>query len=246
MDLRRAPMTDDNSPYISPNMFPLGSITHFCGIADNVTTGVEKGGDLFTVESAIVEDKEFDFQFVRWSYIAGGHIFYKGSVLGDAVSFETRVPATVGISNPGAGWYHKYEIVPSSGMHIYAPSATQTGDWDLDLTETLNANVGFTKAAPVPSPGYNGYFDYDVDDPDKVTLNTDGKGGYNLFDFAMQLDEFVSKVPLLGDDHFPLTVPAVKPVKLLPQWTFRVTLHNSSEKDLEFAFVLYRAKGNTV
>lgn len=244
MDLRRPPVTDDDRPYISPNMFPLGSITNFCGVADNVTSGVEKGGDLFTVESGEVENKEFPFQFVRWSYIAGGHIFYKGAVLGDAISFETRVPATVGTSNPGEGAYHKYEI--ATGMHIYAPSATQTGDWDLNLTETLNANVGFTKVAPVPSPGHNGYFDYDVEDPDKVVLNPAGTGSYNLFDFAMQLDEFVSRVPLLGDDQFPLTVPAVKPVKLLPQWIFKATLHNSSEKDLEFAFVLYRAKGNTV
>ena len=238
-----APKTDDDRPYYAPNLFPLGALTDFRGVADDVTNGVERAGSLFTLTTSSAEDVNLEFQFIKYGYIAGGHIQYKGAVLGDYVSYAIHSPATVGTENTGAGAYDKYQV--GAGAYMYIPNATTTGDWDLNLTEKLNANVDFTKVAPVPAPAGDGFFDWN-EVTEAVTLNALQKGKYNLFDFDVTLGRFVNNVPLLGDDHFPLTVPAVKPVKLLPHWHHKVTLHNSTAKQLDMAWIVYRAAMNSL
>lgn len=235
------PHAADGKLYVSPDMWPLGTITNFTGAADDVANGVV-GTDLLSIESTAAEDKAKTIQFIEPSYIAGGHVQYKGAVLGDHVSFKTVVPGTVGTEvGPGQGAYAKVSI--GGGLNIFAPYPG--GGWDLNLTEKENANVNFTKVRPVPSPGSEGFFDWNPE-TGAVTLNAAQKGGYNLIDGAVTINEFVTKVPIIGEDHFPLTVPAVRPVRLLPHWTFVVTLHNATAKTLQIAAVLYRGKGNVL
>lgn len=237
MDLRRPPMGSDNRPFIAPNMFPLGHLTQFTGVADDIENGVAAAGDLLVMESSVVEEKTLDVQFLSKFYLAGGAASWKGCVAGDWVNFSLHAPATVGSSNPGAGVYDKFAL--GAGMNMYIPNATQQGGWDLDLTEKLNENVAFTKATPVPAPGQDGFFDYEPD-TNVLTLNVTQTGRYNLFDFDVPMHTFVQKVPMIGDSLELFTVPAVKPYLCLPHWHVTITISNSTEKNVEFGAMLYR------
>jgi len=235
------PRAADGKLYVSPDMWPLGTLTNFTGAADDVANGVV-GTDLLAVESTEVEDKAKTLQFIEASYLAGGHIQYKGGVLGDHISFKTMVPGTVGTDvGAGQGSYAKVPI--GGGINVFVPYPG--GGWDLNLTEKENANVQFTKVRPVPAPGSDGFFDWNPV-TGVVTVNAAQKGGFNLIDGDLMINELVTKIAVIGDDHFPLTVPAVRPVKLLPHWKFVVTLHNSTAKTLQVAAMLYRGKGNVL
>jgi hypothetical protein len=238
---QKGPQAADGKLYVSPDMWPLGTLTNFCGAADDVANGVE-GTDFLGIESTVQEDKTKALQFIAPSYLAGGHIQYKGAVLGDHISFSTVVPGTVGTDvGAGQGAYAKSPI--GGGLSVFVPYPG--GGWNLDLAEKENANVAFTKVRPVPSPGNAGFFDWNPV-TGVVTVNAAQKGGFNLIDGDLMINELVCKVGIIGDDHFPLTVPAVRPVRLLPHWKFVMTLHNSTAKTLQVAAMLYRGKGNVL
>jgi len=239
VDLKRPPMSSDNRPYTAPNMFPMGYLTEFTGVGDDVTNGVIGGGALLALSSTIVEEKDLSFQFIRRFYLAGGAATWKGAVLGDWVRFGLHAPATVGTSNPGAGAYVKVEVAPSSGMHVYVPHPTAQGNWDLNLTEKLNSKVGFTKVVPVPASNQDGFFDWDMNTGD-VALNVLQKGRYNLFDFDVPMHTFVQKVSIIGESSQLFTVPAVKPYLCLPHWHIKLTINNSTAKILDLGAMIYR------
>jgi len=237
MDLKRPPMSSDNRPYIAPNMFPLGYMTQFSGVADDIDNGVEAAGLFIALSSSVVEEKSMEAQFLSAFYLAGGAAAWKGAVFGDWVKFELVAPLTAGTPHEGAGAYDKFAV--GSGMYMYIPNATQEGDWDLDLSEKLNPNVDFTKVVPVPSSDNTGFFDWDME-TGVVSLNVSQQGRYNLFDFAVPLHTFVQKVALIGDSHQLFTVPAIKPYLCLPHWRVKLVLNNSTEKTLDLGAFLYR------
>ena len=232
--------TADGKLYVSPDMWPLGTLTNFTGAADDVTNGVV-GVDSLAFESTVIEDKVKEFQFVLTSYLAGGHLQYSGAVFGDWIDFTSVVPATVGVSNPGAGNYNKVQV--GAGANVFVPAVPGSGNWDLDLTAKENANVTFTKVRPVPAPGMNGYFDHNTD-TGAVVLNATGHGAYHMCDYEVVLARFITRVSIMGSDHFPLTVPAVRPILILPHWLHRVTVHNSTAKTLHLVAMLYRGLVN--
>jgi len=240
VDLRRAPVGEDNRPYYAPNMFPSGHLTQFTGIYDDVENGVESGGDLIGISSSETEEASQTIRFIRQFYLGGGAAVWKGAVFGDWVSLALFGPATAGTSNEGAGVYDKYPI--GAGMNMYIPNATQTGDWDLNLSEKLNENVSFTKVVPIPATAQDGFFNYDKS-TGVVTLNPTQTGKYNLFDFKVPLHVFVNKVVLVGDSVELFTVPAIKPYLCLPHWEIKLTVYNSTAKSLELGATLYRGVG---
>lgn len=236
------PSSEDNRPYVAPNLFPAGYLTQYVGVADDVENGVVGGGNLLVLQSSQVEEVTLVVQFITKWYLAGGAASWKGAVAGDWVKFHLKAPATAGESNPGAGVFDKYQVAP--GLNMFIPNATQQGDWDLDLEETLNANVPFTKVVPVPASkdtngDYTGFFDWDPD-TGVVMLNASQKGRYNLFDQVIPLHPFVQKVPLLGDSVESFTVPAIKPYLVLPHWQVILTLYNSTTKSLDLGAMVYR------
>jgi hypothetical protein len=231
------PKSEDGKIFVAPNMFPLGVITNFCGVSDDVENGIIGGGDMFIVSSIQQGETEKIFGFVDWSYLAGGHVMFSGATVGDWVSFLTYCPATIGTYVEGYGMFNKYPV--GVGVNIFIPAAGD-GYWNLDLDEKENANVNFSKVKPVPADGI-GFFDWN-ENTEEITINYNGKGGYHLFDVIMPLNEFVSKVPLLGNHTLPLIVPAVKPIKILPHWKNKITLYNSSNKSLNLTALFYKAK----
>jgi len=242
IDLRNPPRFLDGKPHYVPNIFPSGALSNYTGVSDDVVNGVKFAGVEFSKSYTTGVSDIVEYQFIEWSYLVGGMTFYTGGKVGDKISFSLYAPATVGIENPGAGSFMKYVISPNT--HIYIPYPN--GGWDLDIDVKLNANVDFTKVVPIPAPGENtGYFDWDPI-TETMSVNFNGDGRYNLIDQPMLLAMFISKIPLIGSGQIPLMLPAVKPMRILPHWIHKITIVNSSDKDLEVGWILYLGKRNSV
>lgn len=237
------PRTSDGRDIVIPVLFRGDLNTMFCGVGDDIGNGDRFVGQKMQVSSAVVEDKVIEWQHMEWIYIAGGLVQCSGAVLGDTLKYEIIAPASVGTSNVGSGAYGKLDI--GGGVSMYVNPATPGADgpdWDLNIVETLNGNVGFSKVVPVPTnPEGTGFFDWDPD-TETVTYDADEKGNYNLFDGELNLGLFVPYFNLLGSEKYDLLVSSTKPKRLLAQWKHKVTLHNSSAKTLEAVWNLFKAR----
>jgi len=234
------PRTSDGKRIFLMNMFP-GDVTSFhVGCSDDIENGKRFEGPLFRISTNEAGESPFEFQFMEWIYLAGGEMFAVGAGIGDRLSYEVYAPATEGVSDPGDGAFDKVEVVPGSGLNTFVPNPNGTGDWDLDLSEPLNGNVGFSKVVPVPALDGDGFFDWDGC-TEQVTLNPLQKGGYHLLDFPKTLARFVQKVPLTKGE-VQLTKSGIKPKKILAQWKHKVTINNATAKQLDIEWYVYGAR----
>jgi len=225
--------------YLVANMFPPGVLAQYVGIGDDVANGVRYDGDRFHIESLAVEQLTLEWQYMDTVWMAGGQITSAGQKPTDWVSMETFAPATAGTSNPGAGAYNKVAI--GGGLSIFVPAPAVDGDWDLNLAETLNANVSFPKVTPVPAAGGNsGWFDYDYDEH-VCSLNAAQEGGYNLIDGVVTLGRQVVITPLC---HLALTVPEIVAKPMFPQWKYKVTVDHGSTEQLDVCWVMFIGRRN--
>ena len=215
------PRTSDNKPIVIASQFNGSVRPVFSGVGDNIASGVRFDGELFQMESdrGGGEVRTQDWQHMEWLYIAGGMVAPVGGTLGDWFTYEIVAPASPATSNPGAGAYDKADI--GGGVNVFVPNGTITGDWDLDISAKLNANVGFSAVVPVPSSTQTGAFDWDPS-TELVTPNLAGQGLFNLFDAEIHLVTFAAKLPV-GDLCTDLRLNTVKPKRLLAHWIHRVT-----------------------
>jgi len=241
------PTAEDGKEYVSPDLFPLGYFMVHAGRADDVPNGTIWGGDRFKVARTTVGVTDVEFQFIEHVLLAGGAVTRLNGKIDDYIDMTLYAPATAGTSNPGAGAYDKYSV--GGGLNLYIPNATAEGDWDLNLTEKLNANVNFTKAVPVPASkvdgAYTGWFDYDLGSH-ILAFNSGQTGAYNLFDGVVNLSKHVVANPLLGEGKGCTIVPAVKPAMVLPHWKFKVSItEGGSDHDLDAVWKLIIGRKST-
>ena len=239
------PRTSDGKRIFLPNLFPGNVLVTYPGAGDDLTTGAIATGPTFGIQSTAIEDKSVSWQFKDWVYVAGGEMTYSGAQVGDYIEYKLYAPPTVGTSVAGTGAFDKVEVIPGSGLNIYVPNPTNTGSWDIDLTETYSSAVSFTKAVPVPNSTTTGFFDYDTS-TNALTVNATQSGAYDLFDFQIDLHSLANKIPMLGSHRVNLTVPAIKPKKALAQWVHKVTLHHTSTTPLDVVWFVYIAREKTV
>ena len=227
------PHSPDGRRYFIPSSLKKGLTPKFIGYSDDVTNGTKYNGSICGHSSSSIDDHVKEIQFINTIDLIGGKMRHFGAKYGDYVKYEIYAPATAGTSNPGAGAYDKYAI--GGGVNMFIPNGTTTGDWDLNLTETLNANVSFTKVCPIPvsdSSNPNGWFDYNID-TNVCSFNALQKGYYNLFDANYTLLDYV-KIPILGDTSAPLDFTLnVASKTMLPHWKHKVTVHQTTTNLLE-------------
>jgi hypothetical protein len=239
------PKTSDQKLIFQPAQFRGDVQVYWPGRADDIAAGTRHEGTRFRIQSTVAEDvAPYEFQFGEFIYFVGGTIEWQNAVFGDEVSFEVYAPATPCVSNPGAGDYNK--VATGLGYNIIVPATPGTGDWDVDLTAKVSANVRFTNAAPVPGTAGASYFNWD-EDTDAVTVAMSGPnpvGNFNLFDAEIVLNLFVPTMQMLGDGERALLSPSVKGKKMLPHWIYRVKLHNSTTKELNLVWTLLAARKN--
>lgn len=253
-----APRTSDGKPIFLPNLFNGGVILYVCGAADHPANGVGEG-DKFAIHKATVGQESLSFSFNDWIYLAGGSLTYDGCGRGDHCDFELLAkPSTVAEANPGDGnciLYPYPALAPDAYLVFPAPPEVATHVVDLNDIDSLT---------PIPAEDENGimYGWWCWNDPDtgkgQITAGTAfGTGKYQLFTRLSSIDplaintesivlsRFAAKVHLLGTKHTNLTVPAIKPKKILPHWHLRVTLFNASGNDAYLTWALTSARVRT-
>lgn len=236
------PHTSDGKPIFLPQLFRGDRSVVFAGRADDVAGGNRWQGSTFDLQKGVVGDATKVMQFIEPVYLAGGGIHYKNAGVGDYSDLKLDAPASPATANAGAGAYDKEAY---GGYNRFVPNGSTTGSHDLDLAAKLNANVGFTAAAPVPNPTEAGWFDWD-EDTEAVTQNPAQQGLYDLYDAAVPLARFVVEAQMLAGGNINFRVPAVKPKKILPHWQFTAKLHNgSADVDLAITWTLFIARAIT-
>lgn len=238
VELAGVPTTSDNKPIFLPNLFPGPDTLYLTGAADGDSTRGD--GVPFIVTSSAAEDKSLDFGFVDAVYIAGGSVNATGGAPGDWINLELFAPAsTVTPNGSGTGNCNLVEVVPGSGAHIIVPAAGN-GAYDVDLSMAVPVPSGFDESAPA------GYWEWSNPPVGKGTISvvTPGTGNYNLFDFPIFLARFCNRLPLVIP--LDLTVPAIKPKKILPQWRMRATLHHSDTSPITVVWYLLTSRVKTV
>lgn len=230
------PRTSDGKPIYLPNIFPGGVNLYYAGCGDHPTNGRGEG-DTFVISSEAAGDINFEWQFNDWVYIAGGGIGYMNAEHGDHMSIMLFAPATPVTPASGDGNCNVVSgvIIPAAGNGAY--------------------NADLSQAVPIPSFDEDnggtpaGFWDWD--DPlvgrGSVTPSaTPGGAKWHLIAAPVNLVRFAAKFPLVRSGNVSMTMPAIKPKKVLPQWKFKVTLHNAGHTDLRASWYLVLARVKTL
>ena len=236
------PVTTDGRPIALTNMFPDYVVLYMAGCGDDKTTGRGKG-TLFQVSSDAAGDTPVTFSFNDWIYIAGGNLRVIGAALGDYVSFEASAPASAVTAN-GTNTGNCNLVDPGIGAAILIVPANGDGAYDVDLATAVPINAFNTDVPRQPT----GYWNWSAPDTGVGTVapGIPGKSMYNLFAVAIDpLVRFVAKFPLLGENSINLTIPAISPKTVLPQWNLKVILHNSGHTGLQLCWGLVTARVKT-
>ena len=178
--------SDDGRPIMATNRIAEGYTIFNTGASSDIAAGTYLGGmGMIMTDSMLTKE----FQFLDHFYLINALAIWEGADLDDTMESTVYAPATTGLTNV-AGDFTK---VPFGGGNLIVPTPVGAGDWSLDLTTTLNANVAILACTPVPSSTNTGYFDYDPDS-NVMTANLSGTGGYHLLDFDVTLHVFCSGV----------------------------------------------------
>jgi len=210
------PHTYDGKQIILNNAFPDGVNIVFAGAASGA--GKWDGSPFrYKCTQALPGTYEcLKWSYKDWIYLAGGEIRYSGAVFGDEINFYVSAPAT--LLTTGSG----YSLSPTGlGFNIVTPGTTH----DIDLSND---------AIPVPNTNKMGFFDWDPD-TNIISLNASRKGGYDLYDADILLSNYLARKQIFGGtDSSPsisnFIIPAIRPKRILPQWSCKVSYTSSSDK----------------
>jgi len=237
-----SPITTDGRPVALNNLFPDYVMLYMAGAGDDSTTG-RGNGTVFQAQSDAAGDTDVEFYFNDWIYIAGGNMRVEGAALGDYATFEVHAPATP-VTASGSNTGNCNLVDPGVGAAILIVPAAGNGAYNVDLTQAVPINSFNTDVPRQPT----GYWDWSAPDTGlgTVTPGAPGHSGYNLFSVALDpMVRFMAKFPLLGDNSINLTIPAISPKTILPQWILRVRMHNSGHAGLKLCWGLVTARVKT-
>lgn len=240
VELAGVPTTSDNKPIFLPNLFPGPDTLYLTGSADNLADKTRGDGPAFVVESSAVEDKVLEFGFLDAIYLAGGTVNASGGDANDWISLSLHAPATAVTPNgTNTGNCALVEIIPGSGLYMIVPRAGD-GTHDVDLTTAVPVPSGIDESAPA------GFWEWSnpATGSGVITPMMARTGNYNLYAFPVDLARFCNRLPLLVS--LVLTVPAIKPKKILPQWRFRATLHHDDTTPIVVAWYLLTSRVKTI
>jgi hypothetical protein len=243
--LKKDPHTSDGRSIIQVSKFRGDVDPYLCGSGDDRTNGMGAGSkfsctwDGFTFsDPPTAEEKEevIDFYFNDWLYLAAGGLNWTGGKIGCTIDMWLEAPATVVVSNPGAGNCNL--VATGYGFNAVVAAA---GDGSHDMSDP----------APVPKVDADGkgegYWDWDEPNTGlgNMIFDPNGKGFYNLYDAPLKLVHWVCNLPLIGDGTISLD-PQTKARKILPHWHFKVKVVNEPAVDpFTVAFWLNTARKQT-
>lgn len=238
------PKTSDGKLIVLPNLFPGGVSLYLTGAADNTDYG---DGQAFMLSSDDNNDISIRWTFLDWVYLAGGAVHFMNAVLGDSVDFIAFAPAS--IVTPNNDLIGNC-ILAGPGDVLIVP-ANGNGTHDVDLSTAVPIPSYAIDEIPVDDihgTKPSGFWEWDEPDlgKGKIIPSIPNSGRYNLYAVKINLARFVNRFPINGTGTIDMTLPAIKPKKILPHWFFQVTLHNSGHTGLQIAWNLTTARVRTI
>jgi len=229
--------TVSNVPMMLPNLFPEGVTLDLIGAGDDAITGRGNGAEFKLTGPANGADISLEWQYNDWVVMAGGGMNFDGALLGDNADMTITAPATVVTPSGGGNTGNCNLVDPGVGAAILIIPAPGNGTHDVDLAA----------AVPVPALG-TGYYEWSEPDTGLgvTSAGTPGASTYNLFVIEIALTRYATKFQLLGSRAVNLTLPAVKPGKILPQWKSRVLLRSASQSQVKLCWFLITARMRTI
>lgn len=223
-----------------PSLFPEGMFIFVAGCADDPVAGRGAGTPFQIQSDATTPTTEtFTFSLMDWVYFSGGGILWQGAQMGDWCSLRIVAPPTQ-----------------------IAPNLSHTGSADL-VGGYVVPNLGHTGAYDVTSPvplqaldaegNPAGQWDWSAPDtgfgvvtPGEVGRNGQPSGGWVMTPSTVPLAQFIARFQLVGSGHWDLSMPFIKPGRILPHWQVQVLLHNSGHAGLALSWQIVTARMRTV
>ena len=181
------PLTDDGRMISAINRVPAGYSIFLSGGSDHIANGTFGDGTSLCLDGS---NKIVEYQLINNYYAIGGTASWMNSDVRDYLKATLKSKATIGAS--GSGYDFTKESV-GTGVNLYKPVAVGTGDWKLDIDTVQHMGKELLKVNPVPVPGNTGHFDYNKMS-NKLVVNANQMGGYNLYDFDVDLFAFGNKM----------------------------------------------------
>ncbi len=178
--------TSDNRKILTSNRIPVGYTIYICGISDDIVDGLYGSGEELLLTKA---SPKKTLRMLDHYYAIGGRAMWYGMASGPYMDAKLYAPASTGFAD-ATGDFNKLTI--ATGVNIIVPTEPGSGNIDVNLEATLNGNVTILANTPVPSPGNQGFFDYNSD-TNELSVNYEQKGGYNLFDVPIDLFYFMRR-----------------------------------------------------
>lgn len=214
--------TPDGREMHAVNRIPSGYTVYPAGSGSDIINGAYQGGSLMKMNQA---SPDCTFQFKEPWYAIGGRAYFEDCDMDDLIQAWLVAPPTNGINGAG-GDFTKFPL--GGGVNMFVPTPSGAGDWSLDLTEKMNANLDFTKCVPVKAAKKDGFFDYDHM-TDTLTVNAEQKGGFNLFDTQTVMFKFCHDCYAKKGDgrESNLETTGVVGKILLPHWKIKFKFQTS-------------------
>lgn len=176
----------DGRQMFADNRVPPGYSLYIAGESDNIYTGQFGGGDRLKFE---VDHPTRYFQLLNHYYAIGARVCWEGCDMNSFINATLIAPATTGLTN-APGDFNKQAL--GGGANMIVPALPGAGSWTMNLNAKY-ANTQILKCTPVPVAGNSGWFDYNADS-NTLTNNLSQTGGYNLYDFQINLHAFGRKI----------------------------------------------------
>jgi len=216
----------DGRQIVATNRIPDGYTMFFTGASDDITNNTTGGGTELKLSNSI---NSVTFQIKSPWYVVGGRAVGSSITIGDYVEAKMIAPATTGLTQ-ATGDFNKVEIIPSSGLYMIVPVATDAGSWDMDLTAKIGSS-SVTKATPVPNKAKTGWFKYDTD-TNVISACSSQICDYDLFDFDVEMFWLCKKCWINPNGETSIESSDVVAKQMLPQWKIVFTSSISSGGDL--------------
>jgi len=240
------PTTSDGKPIFLPCLFPGNVYLYPTGAGDNVTNQTRGDGQAFQVECTAAQDYDVEWQFIDWVYLAGGGVRWQNGEIGDWLSLLIYAPATTVVPNVGNTGNCNL-VDPGVGQAILIVPAAGNGAYDVDLATAIPVPAFTETEAGVSTP--NGFYEWSGPNTGLgvVTAGVAQHSNFNLCAIAINLVRFANRLQLVGDNIQDMTIPAVKPKKILPQWKFKTTAHHvAGTKNFNAQWWLVTARAQTI
>ena len=177
--------TPDLRSILAVNRIPPGFTIYPTGAGDNIANNTYGDGENVLMTNA---ESTKSFQFLHHFYAIGGRAIWEGADLTSYVDGWLVAPASTGWTE-ATGDFNKVNV--GGDFNMLVPAAPGQGAWNVDLTAKIGATQVLA-STPVPAAGNDGFFDYDSD-TNTLTVNAQQQGGYNLYDFEINLFKFANK-----------------------------------------------------